>query len=579
MAQHRRNKGFTRRLLTSTAVVLALAACGEDAPIQESSRPTVGGARLTVPTHLTPPVRVEMVEGTPGGWNLNQRVAQSLRQRDVPAGTTATGNATYVLRGRARPGESSNASRQLVVEWALYDPEGNQVGSVSQIAAIPNGQEGGPNEDVVDAIADAAAESISPIIPSANVAHDTMTATGEPPENNRRQIEGRNPVTAIGRMGASGTGVSRNLIGRGGDNQSAEATGAEDGQEDNAGAATAVGRMSNRSALSRNLMERDAGTQNGAEASGEQTGEGTTVTGRPGDSFASGTTSSRGDRDARDYRQTAEAGGDERDPEGTMEELFREDTYNGERPAANGETERPAGNGERGTSSARTDRAQDGTQAEAGEGEQVQDPRRALDTRQAENRGDGTEAIENERRSAARTGNEEAQSGRQMYWVQIGSFRTEEEGQRRWDAAKSQAPEHLGAAEHRVVAAEIEGRGTWHRLQVGPIGEAGAARQLCGQLRTQHIDCFVTRARTGEGAYRVENRSTRETRPNRQQAQAARNGETQRETAQERTENRREIDPATQAERRVRVESTAGPEAEDGAPITTSPGIPGITLD
>ena len=206
-----RNIPFARPLLAAVGIAAALAtgACSENRPFERES----AGAetKLAVPASMTPPISVRGIDSAPDGWKLAERVAEALRSRDIRASAASRSRSAYVLKGEMRPGVERNGRSRVEVVWSLYDGVGKKVGEVTQMAAVPGAAFRTPNEGVVEAMADAAAESIAPLVPSSSLQLADGTETGERRGNDRAKMEERDRVTAVGKM-KSTTGVSKNLL-------------------------------------------------------------------------------------------------------------------------------------------------------------------------------------------------------------------------------------------------------------------------------------------------------------------------------------------------------------------------------
>src|SRR5688572_7799705 len=196
-------------LVAGAAALLATGACSENRPFERES--ASAQTRLAVPTSMTPPISVRGIDGAPDEWKLSERVAEALRSRDIPASASTRSRAAFVLKGEMRQGAPKNGRSRVEVVWSLYDGAGKKVGEVTQMAAVPGGAFKTPNEGVVEAMADAAAESIAPLVPSSSVQLADGTETGERKGSDRAKMEERDRVTAVGKMQAN-TGVSRNLL-------------------------------------------------------------------------------------------------------------------------------------------------------------------------------------------------------------------------------------------------------------------------------------------------------------------------------------------------------------------------------
>lgn len=160
-------------------------------------------ARLVVPTHLTPPVFVKPLDGAPEQWGMNRRVAAALQAREIPASAEVAGRSSYTLAGRARPAGPEGSGSQMSLTWELFDPDGNKVGDVTQLAAVPDESWLKADAATVDAVAEAAAESISPVVPSASLSDQQFDSTGEPVPQGR---PGRTQSAAQRRANEKGAG-------------------------------------------------------------------------------------------------------------------------------------------------------------------------------------------------------------------------------------------------------------------------------------------------------------------------------------------------------------------------------------
>ena len=255
LASHGGNRSCTPRmsgaaLFGLAAGALLLGAC--DYTLR-GQRQQGHAAKLAAPESMTPPVRVAAVAGAPAHWQLHKHVAAALRERDIPAGVKLRGAHVYVLRGRVVQIDRVGARSMVTVKWRLQDGRGRDVGEVSQVAVVPHGQTGeGGSDDVNRAMADVAAESLSPIVPSSRLRTSRRAMTGLPGAGARRDRDSRKPVTAIGRDRKKQTRLSRNLLDlkkAGGDKTGAAAAVAS------GDAKTALGRGGmGKSRLSRNLL-------------------------------------------------------------------------------------------------------------------------------------------------------------------------------------------------------------------------------------------------------------------------------------------------------------------------------------
>lgn len=79
-----------------------------------------------------------------------------------------------------------------------------------------------------------------------------------------------------------------------------------------------------------------------------------------------------------------------------------------------------------------------------------------------------------------------------VYFTQLASLRTLEAARREWQRIFDANRAALNGEQIYFEQAEIAGRGTFHRILVGPIPEHEAAKTLCGFLKQNDQPCVVT---------------------------------------------------------------------------------------
>lgn len=536
-------RAFSGRVLVVSALVLLAAGC-DDRRVLKGAAEGTEGARLVVPDTITPPILVQKVDGAPAAWKLRQKVAESLRQRDIPAGLTMRAKVVYQLKGKVVRIQSAGRGTQVTVLWRLYDTGGKKVGEVTQLAAIPSSLSGtkdaasaGSSDDVTQAMADAAAESLAPIVPSSRLRTTQQAMTGLPAPKTRRTIENRTKVTAIGKAEKKNSGnLSRNLLRT--PPKGAGTARVDGGSAGAAGAAasgdtkskTALGRRGGGGSLSRNLLRSGPGAGAAPEARPSR--------GTP--PATGGTSPSTSDaRPAGQGRQAAAGSG------GSMENLMRryptrveaEQRQNGARGAADTRTARPTA--ARPRSVARR-------------------TARRTEVRKAPRTG---RLIASRKPVSART------VTRRVYWVQIGSYRSRGMAEQKWRVTRRAGGDPLRRAKRRIVRAEIERRGTYYRVQVGPYVARTKARSLCRDLKSRSIECFLYRDLAAVPATAATGRKARRVRTSTRTAV---------------TTSRAAEVPSRNSARKRRVRKATEPRLgrdprPDRAPVSTRPGLPGAS--
>jgi hypothetical protein len=553
----------------------AVAGCGDDLPFSRNHTAS-DATKLAVPSTLTPPVQVVDIDGAPRGWHMREKVAEALRQRDIPAGTANQGKAGYVLRGEVRETDRTKRSAQVNVVWKLYDAKGKKVGEVTQVAAVPRGAMRKANDDVLEAIADAAAESISPIVPSTRLDVADNVTTGEPDDKAKRKVP-KKKVTALGKQKPTNTGIARNFEAR-----------VKDAERDKDG----------KIKLPKPLHPRTADARKSPTAIG-RIDDGTSALAR---NLARGLNPAAGDETKRkrgrspDARPPELADPNRRGPKITFRERPKPATLNRDAPkqvaaAPKVQTEPTPNRPHRVVTEFYPAAPKAKRRAAAPAPTKRVTIARATTAKKAETKKAETKkgapkkvaAIAPATRSttvkippAARTAPKPTAkaapkatpkpagaaparaSGKYVFWVQVGSYRTAALSAAKWTQTRDRAPALLGNVAHRIKRARVGDRGIWHRIQVGPYATKGLALRKCRRLKAAQVDCFILPEHPGPGIHPISQAPTYAPRV------TVVTNDTGRAPATRKPAARRSFRRAHRAGRRTRF------------PLTTAPGIPGV---
>jgi cell division septation protein DedD len=77
--------------------------------------------------------------------------------------------------------------------------------------------------------------------------------------------------------------------------------------------------------------------------------------------------------------------------------------------------------------------------------------------------------------------------------VQLGSLRSPEAARDEWQRLKQGNSDLLGRFTAVAVRAEVPDKGTYYRIEAGPVGDAAAAGRLCGELKKRNLGCTIAR--------------------------------------------------------------------------------------
>jgi hypothetical protein len=73
--------------------------------------------------------------------------------------------------------------------------------------------------------------------------------------------------------------------------------------------------------------------------------------------------------------------------------------------------------------------------------------------------------------------------------IQLASLRSADEARDEWQRVKRENGDLLGKFTAVAVRADLGDRGTWYRVEVGPVGDKAAALKLCKALRDRDLEC------------------------------------------------------------------------------------------
>ena len=77
--------------------------------------------------------------------------------------------------------------------------------------------------------------------------------------------------------------------------------------------------------------------------------------------------------------------------------------------------------------------------------------------------------------------------------IQLASLREESGAAAEWKRLSTNNKDLLGDFQSFVQRTDIEGKGTFYRLQAGPISDAATAEKLCAELKERSVGCLIVR--------------------------------------------------------------------------------------
>lgn len=114
---------------------------------------------------------VPSITGAPGDGSvsLTSALQRELSRNGIALSDRPTGN-TYRVEGRVNLGQGQNGKQPIQIDWHVKDPQGKQLGTVSQKNEIPEGSLDGSWGNTADAAAGAAAQGILKLLPQGSSA-------------------------------------------------------------------------------------------------------------------------------------------------------------------------------------------------------------------------------------------------------------------------------------------------------------------------------------------------------------------------------------------------------------------------
>jgi len=74
--------------------------------------------------------------------------------------------------------------------------------------------------------------------------------------------------------------------------------------------------------------------------------------------------------------------------------------------------------------------------------------------------------------------------------LQLAAFRDRATAEATWRDLEENAPDLVSGLAHRIVSADVDERGTFHRLQIGPFDDRSTANRRCRALKAAGYGCF-----------------------------------------------------------------------------------------
>ncbi len=77
--------------------------------------------------------------------------------------------------------------------------------------------------------------------------------------------------------------------------------------------------------------------------------------------------------------------------------------------------------------------------------------------------------------------------------MQLGALKSEEAAKAEWQKLQRQNSDVLGKLSLSVSRVDLGAKGTYYRIQAGPIADAAQAAQECAKLKSRKIGCILVK--------------------------------------------------------------------------------------
>ena len=79
------------------------------------------------------------------------------------------------------------------------------------------------------------------------------------------------------------------------------------------------------------------------------------------------------------------------------------------------------------------------------------------------------------------------------YRLQLGALKTEEAAKAEWLKLQRQNSDVLGKLSLSISRVELGAKGTYYRIQAGPVADEGRAAQSCASLKSRNVSCILVK--------------------------------------------------------------------------------------
>lgn len=83
-----------------------------------------------------------------------------------------------------------------------------------------------------------------------------------------------------------------------------------------------------------------------------------------------------------------------------------------------------------------------------------------------------------------------------FYKIQLASFKAKSDAEKEWSKLSKKFPKHVGSYEKYIVAKDIEGKGIFYRLLIGPFDTKEEATKTCNSIKQSGVNCFIVKPKS-----------------------------------------------------------------------------------
>jgi cell division septation protein DedD len=101
--------------------------------------------------------------------------------------------------------------------------------------------------------------------------------------------------------------------------------------------------------------------------------------------------------------------------------------------------------------------------------------------------------IEPKKKESSKKPSKAVKKDSNFYKIQLASFKSKSDAEKEWLHLSKKLPKHIGAHEKYIAPKDVEGKGIFYRLQIGPFETIEEANKTCKFIKQSGVNCFTVK--------------------------------------------------------------------------------------